>query len=102
VKPRSSTQPESTDAATQIPVDAQGRVKAGTFATGVRLVNEPVHTAFTTSLYKNIYKNIRGFLARFRDSWTPRTPHCDPFQVIARNRVPPPISRPRASQALAT
>ena len=40
-------------------VDAQGRVNAATFATGVRVVHEPVHIAFTTSLHKDTYKNIK-------------------------------------------
>ena len=39
-------------------VDAHGNVNAATFATCVRVVHEPVHIAFTTSLYKHTYKNI--------------------------------------------
>ena len=40
-------------------VDKQGRVNAATFATGVRVVHEPVHIAFTTSLHKDTYHNIK-------------------------------------------
>jgi flavin reductase (DIM6/NTAB) family NADH-FMN oxidoreductase RutF len=40
-------------------VDAAGRVNAGTFATCVRVVHEPVHIAFTTSTYKDTWRNVR-------------------------------------------
>jgi flavin reductase (DIM6/NTAB) family NADH-FMN oxidoreductase RutF len=40
-------------------VDAGGNVNAATFATCVRVVHEPVHISFTTSLYKDTYKNIQ-------------------------------------------
>ncbi|MFT5539601.1 MAG: flavin reductase (DIM6/NTAB) family NADH-FMN oxidoreductase RutF [Alphaproteobacteria bacterium] len=40
-------------------VDAQDNVNAATFATCVRVVHDPVHIAFTTSLYKDTYKNIQ-------------------------------------------
>lgn len=40
-------------------VDAQDRVNAATFATCVRVVHDPVHIAFTTSLEKHTYKNVQ-------------------------------------------
>ncbi len=40
-------------------VDGEGRVNAATFATCVRVVHEPVHIAFTTSLDKDTYANVR-------------------------------------------
>lgn len=40
-------------------VDGEGNVNAATFATCVRVVHEPVHIAFTTSLYKDTYKNVQ-------------------------------------------
>ena len=40
--------------------DAGGRVNAATFATCVRVVHEPVHIAFTTSTYKDTYRNIKA------------------------------------------
>ena len=40
-------------------VDGAGRVNAGTFATCVRVVHEPVHIAFTTSTYKDTWRNVR-------------------------------------------
>lgn len=41
-------------------VDAEGRVNAATFATCVRVVHDPVHIAFTTSVYKHTYNNIKA------------------------------------------
>ncbi len=41
-------------------VDRDGRVNAATFATCVRVVHDPVHIAFTTSVYKDTYKNIQA------------------------------------------
>ncbi|MDX1483264.1 MAG: flavin reductase family protein [Alphaproteobacteria bacterium] len=40
-------------------IDANGRVNAATFATCVRVVHEPVHIAFTTSVYKHTYANLK-------------------------------------------
>jgi flavin reductase (DIM6/NTAB) family NADH-FMN oxidoreductase RutF len=40
-------------------VDARGNVNAASFATCVRVVHAPVHIAFTTSLYKDTYKNVQ-------------------------------------------
>lgn len=40
-------------------VDNDGRVNAATFATCVRVVHDPVHISFTTSLYKHTYQNIK-------------------------------------------
>src|SRR5215208_2047372 len=40
-------------------VNGEGQVNAATFATCVRVVHEPVHIAFTTSTYKDTYRNIR-------------------------------------------
>lgn len=40
-------------------VDGGGRVNAATFATCVRVVHNPVHIAFTTSLYKDTYANVK-------------------------------------------
>src|SRR5262245_60573451 len=41
-------------------VDPDGRVNAGTFATCVRVVHEPVHVAFTTSTYKDTWRNVQA------------------------------------------
>jgi flavin reductase (DIM6/NTAB) family NADH-FMN oxidoreductase RutF len=41
-------------------VDAGGRVNAATFATCVRVVHEPVHIAFTTSTYKDTWRNVQA------------------------------------------
>jgi flavin reductase (DIM6/NTAB) family NADH-FMN oxidoreductase RutF len=40
--------------------DGEGRVNAATFATCVRVVHEPVHIAFTTSTYKDTWRNIQA------------------------------------------
>src|SRR5262245_47760657 len=40
-------------------VDAGGRVNAGTFATCVRVVHEPVHIAFTTDTTKDTCRNLK-------------------------------------------
>jgi flavin reductase (DIM6/NTAB) family NADH-FMN oxidoreductase RutF len=40
-------------------VNADGQVNAATFATCVRVVHEPVHISFTTSTYKDTYRNIK-------------------------------------------
>lgn len=40
-------------------VDKNGLVNAATFATCVRAVHDPVQIAFTTSLYKHTYLNIK-------------------------------------------
>lgn len=39
-------------------VDGQGNVNAATFATCVRVVHDPVHISFTTSLCKDTWKNL--------------------------------------------
>ena len=41
-------------------VDGGGRVNAATFATCVRVVHEPVHIAFTTSTYKDTWRNVQA------------------------------------------
>jgi flavin reductase (DIM6/NTAB) family NADH-FMN oxidoreductase RutF len=41
-------------------VDGDGRVNAATFATCVRVVHDPVHIAFTTSTYKDTWRNIQA------------------------------------------
>ena len=41
-------------------MDAEGRVDAATFATCVRIVHRSVHIAFTTSIYKDTYKNTQA------------------------------------------
>ena len=41
-------------------VDAEGRVNAATFATCVRVVHDPVQIAFTTSTYKDTWKNVQA------------------------------------------
>jgi flavin reductase (DIM6/NTAB) family NADH-FMN oxidoreductase RutF len=41
-------------------IDADGRVNAATFATCVRAVHEPVHIAFTTSTYKDTWRNVQA------------------------------------------
>jgi flavin reductase (DIM6/NTAB) family NADH-FMN oxidoreductase RutF len=40
-------------------IDGGGKVNAATFATCVRVVHEPVHISFTTSTYKDTYRNIK-------------------------------------------
>ena len=40
-------------------VDREGRVNAATFATVVRVVHEPLHISFTTSLHKDTYRNVK-------------------------------------------
>lgn len=40
-------------------VDGQGRVNAATFATVVRVVHEPLHISFTTSLHKDTWRNVK-------------------------------------------
>ena len=40
-------------------INADGQVNAATFATCVRVVHEPVHISFTTSTYKDTYRNIK-------------------------------------------
>jgi flavin reductase (DIM6/NTAB) family NADH-FMN oxidoreductase RutF len=40
-------------------IDRDGRVNAATFATCVRVVHDPVHISFTTSLHKDTYHNIK-------------------------------------------
>jgi flavin reductase (DIM6/NTAB) family NADH-FMN oxidoreductase RutF len=41
-------------------VDEKGHVNAATFATCVRVVHDPVHIAFTTSTYKDTWKNVQA------------------------------------------
>jgi flavin reductase (DIM6/NTAB) family NADH-FMN oxidoreductase RutF len=40
-------------------IGADGKVNAATFATCVRVVHEPLHIAFTTSLPKDTYRNVK-------------------------------------------